>query len=224
MEELLSHCTLFTLLNDKDQPKLAETAISRRYEAGQWILNYGDIWPYLFLVAEGGVTAVKESMEGRSLIIETFHPCEIFWGVAFFIDEAPMPVRLVANEESRLLMWSKDQLQPILERNGQAAWALSELMVSRMQHASNIVEDLAFQPVAGRLAGFLVNHFKDQESERVSRDLTLDEMAARIGTTREMVSRILHRFANQGMIEITRTEFMFTDRDGLNQLAQKTGE
>lgn len=224
MEETLSQCTLFSLLNDKDQARLAETAISRRYGAGQWILNYGDIWPNLFLVAEGSVTAVKESLEGRSLIIETFHPCEIFWGVAFFIDKAPMPVRLLAAEESRLLMWPKDQFQPILERNGQAAWELAVLMSRRMQHASNIVEDLAFQPVAGRLARFLVDYFKDHKSERVSRDLTLDEMAARIGSTREMVSRILHRFASEGMIEITRTEFGFIDWGKLTQLAKKNTE
>ena len=52
--------------------------------------------------------------------------------------------------------------------------------------------------------------------------MTLDEMAAHIGSTREMVCRILQRFANQGLIEITRTEFSFTDREQLNLLAQKS--
>ena len=223
MKEILTQCNLFSLLEEKDQDQLSDMAISRSYEASQWILNYGDVWPYLFLVMDGSITAVKESVEGRSLIIETFHPCEIFWGVAFFIDEAPMPVRLIAAEDSQLLMWSKDQLQPILTRNGAAAWELSVLMSSRMQHASNIVEDLAFQSVSGRLARFLVSNLGGNEGERVARDLTLDEMAAYIGTTSEMVSRVLHRFARQGLIEITRTEFMFKDRNGLNQLAQKKG-
>ncbi len=221
MENILSECILFSLVNEGDQQKLANIAISRRFETGECILNYGDVWPYLFLVMDGSVTAVKESIEGRSLIIETFRPCEIFWGVAFFIDKAPMPVRLLAAEECQLLMWSKEQLQPVLERNGQATWALTVLMSSRMQRASNIVDDLAFQPVAGRLARLLVDRFGSTGGERVSRDLTLDEMAAHIGSTREMVSRILHRFANQGLIEITRTEFTFKDQKKLTQLAQK---
>jgi CRP/FNR family transcriptional regulator len=224
MEEILSQCTLFSLLTDGDQQRLAATAISRRFKSGEWILNYGDIWPYLFLVMDGSVTAVKESMEGRSLIIETFDSCEIFWGMAFFIDDAPMLVRLVAAEDSHLLMWPKKQLQPILARNGAASWELSVLLIGRMQHASDIVEDLAFQPVAGRLARFLVDRFGETEGERVTRDLTLDEIAAHIGSTREMVSRILHRFASEGMIEITRTEFKFRDRDGLKQLAQNTND
>jgi CRP-like cAMP-binding protein len=185
-------------------------------------LNYGDVWPYLFLVTEGSVTALKESMEGRSLIIETFRECEIFWGVAFFLDEAPMPVRLVAAEVCHLLMWPKERLQPILARNGLATWELTTLMIQRMQHASDIVEDLAFQPVAGRLARFLVDRFGDAQDDRISRDLTLDEMAAHIGSTREMVSRILHRFASDGMIEITRTEFGFVDWGKLMEVARKS--
>ena len=60
MEEILSQCTLFSLLTDGDQQELAATAISRRFESREWILNYGDIWPYLFLVIDGSVTAVKE--------------------------------------------------------------------------------------------------------------------------------------------------------------------
>ena len=54
--------------------------------------------------------------------------------------------------------------------------------------------------------------------------LTLDEIAARIGSTREVVSRILHRFADQGLIDITRTEYMFNDWDGLRQITGKTGQ
>jgi hypothetical protein len=48
--------------------------------------------------------------------------------------------------------------------------------------------------------------------------LTLDDMATRIGTTREMVCRVLYRFADKKLINVTRTEFVLTDRDGLSCL------
>lgn len=51
--------------------------------------------------------------------------------------------------------------------------------------------------------------------------MTLDEMAAQIGTTREMVCRMLYRFSNNEMIQVTRTEFVLTDRDGLCKLAER---
>ncbi|MFH1632698.1 MAG: helix-turn-helix domain-containing protein [Chloroflexota bacterium] len=52
----------------------------------------------------------------------------------------------------------------------------------------------------------------------MARDLTLDEMAARIGSTREMVCRALYRFADDEMIQITHTEFVFTNREKLAKL------
>jgi transcription initiation factor IIE alpha subunit len=55
----------------------------------------------------------------------------------------------------------------------------------------------------------------------MARSLTLDEMAARIGTSREIICRTLYRFADKGFIDVTRTEFQLTDRDGLSQVAEK---
>ena len=60
-------------------------------------------------------------------------------------------------------------------------------MIQRMQRANVIVEELAFQPVSGRLARLLLEDFKNAGDAAIARHLTLDEMASRVGTTREMV-------------------------------------
>jgi CRP/FNR family transcriptional regulator len=86
------------------------------------------------------------------------------------------------------------------------------LAIQRVQFASEIVEKLAFQPLTGRIARLLLEQFPASQSV-VPRHLTLDEMASHVGTTREMVCRILYRFAEAGAIQINRTEFIFTDRD-----------
>ena len=64
--------------------------------------------------------------------------------------------------------------------------------------------------------------FSDKE-ERVpiERSLTLDDIAARIGSTREMVCRLLYKFSDEGLIRITRTEFTITDPENLEKRAQK---
>jgi len=91
-----------------------------------------------------------------------------------------------------------------------------------MQRASDLVEGLAFQPVASRLARFLLDDFETVGETAISRHLTLDEMAARIGTTREMVCRALYSFADKKLIEVTRTEFVLTDRAGLTRLVENS--
>jgi len=220
LAKLLTQHPIFASLKPTNQKQLLQQAIPRSYQKDEWIVHYGDIWPYLFVVEEGNVTALKESFEGRSLIVTTIMAEEIFWGLAFFNDDAPMPVALVASEACRIHLWSRERLLPMLLENGRMSWELSRLMVKQMQRASDIVEDLAFHTVTSRLARLLLGRYQATSDIPVARDLTLDEMAARIGSTREMVCRALYRFADDEMIRITRTEFIFTNREKLAKLTQ----
>jgi CRP/FNR family transcriptional regulator len=212
--------SIFNGLAPREIRSLEESAEVCQYTAGEWIVHHGDVWPYFFIVVEGQVTALKESYEGRSLILTTLRAGEVFWGLAFFIPEASMPASLQAAENTKLLRWPRETLMPFLMNNGQLSWKISCLMIQRVQLASEIVEKLAFHPVAGRLARLLVELSPD-EKEPVARDLTLDEMAAHIGTTREVVCRFLHRFASDGLIHITRTEFTVHDRARLEELSRQ---
>jgi CRP/FNR family cyclic AMP-dependent transcriptional regulator len=212
---------LFAGLDQSILDDLIQNAISRSYKSQEIIVHQDDIWPHLFLIEQGEIHAVKESPEGRAFIATTLKSGDVFWGLAFFIEGAPMPVLLQAKAETKIYLWNRDYLVPIIKRNGDTSWHLCQLMISRMQLASVIVEDLAFQPVMGRLAGLILNEFGDAEDEFKTRDLTLEEMASRIGTTREMVCRHLYRFAEQGVIQINRTELKITDREQLKNQARK---
>ena len=218
LERLLQANTVFVSLSPSELKELARLARGRAYQKDERVILRGEVWPYLFLVGEGGMDAVKESPEGRNLLVTTFPAGEVFWGLAFFQDGAPMPVTLEAREASKLHLWSREAVTPIFERNGRVGWELCRLMAGRMQRASAILEEMAFQPVAGRLARLLLDHFELAGDAAISRHLTLDEMAARIGSTREMVCRALYSFSDKNLIEVTRTEFVLTNRDGLARL------
>lgn len=216
----LGQNSVFAHLNSQELETLKSSAIDRRYPKGEWITHYGDEWPYLFFVDEGEIEARKESHDGKSLIVMDLAAGDVFWGVGFFLEDATMPVALVANQESRILLWHRDRVLPLLLTNGHFAWELSRLMARLMRNVSQIVDDLAFQPVTGRLARLILNHFDSAEAGYVTRDLTLDDMASRIGTTREVVCRQLYKFAGQGLIDITRTELKITNKTSLEEQAE----
>jgi len=220
LRELLRAYSVFASLGEADRDILAKQAIRRELEKGESLALQGDIWPYLFLVAEGEVDAVKVSSEGRNLLVTTFGAGELFWGLAFFQDGAPLLATLETHSSARVYLWSRRQVEPVFLAHGQMGWELCRLMIQRMQRASAIVEDLAFQPVAGRLARLLLDHFTSAGEKSIERLLTLDEMAARIGTTREMVCRVLYRFADKNLIDVTRTEFVLTNKAGLARIAE----
>jgi CRP/FNR family transcriptional regulator len=210
---------VFSALSNDKKNLVMKESISKSFSKGELITVDGDIWPYMFLITKGRINALKSSSEGRSLVVTTFYQGDIFWGLAFFYESMPMPVSLEVAENTSILLWSADCLMPILKSEGAAAWELSRLMVYKMMRASEILEEMTFQPVAGRLAKLLIETVRNQDQGPVTRSLTLDEMAARIGSTREMVCRFLHRFADDGIIDITRTEFRVMDSKRLAKVA-----
>jgi CRP-like cAMP-binding protein len=222
LKRLLAHCPVFSSLSHDDRERLVREAACHHFQKGEWVAHYGDVWPYLFIIEQGAITAFKESREGRTLLVARFEPGEIFWGLAFFLENASTPAGLHASEASQIHLWSRECLLPILLENGQMSWELTLLMVRRMLRASDIVEGLAFQPVAGRLAGWLLEQYGGSVGDSVARDVTLDEIAAHIGTTREMVCRALCRFAEEGAVQISRTEFTISDSGLLERYTTKT--
>jgi len=220
LRELLRTHPVFASLDEAVRSLLAKQAIRRELKKGEMLVVQGDIWPYLFLVAEGELDAVKVSGEGRNLLVTTFGAGELFWGLAFFQDGAPQVATLEAHIPSRVYLWSRQCIEPVFIEHGRMSWELCRLMIQRMQRASAIVEELAFLPVSGRLARLLLDDFQSAGDVTIGRHLTLDEMAARVGTTREMVCRALYRFADKKLIDVTRTEFVLTDKDGLARVAE----
>ena len=221
VKKQLAQTSVFSHLDPGEIDTLFHSGSQRHYDSEEWVVHQGDTWPYLLYIIRGEIHALKESTEGRSLHLETIHGGEIFWGVAFFLDDSPMPAGLMAAQDCDLLVWSKDRLTPLINRNSRLSWELACAMMRRAQRASEIVEELAFFPVASRLANLLLEKYKGASGDTIARDLTLEEMAARIGTKREMVCRLLYRFAEVGLIQINRTEFVITDPEGLEAYTHK---
>jgi len=220
LANFLRRHALFSSLDDATRDLLAGMAQFRTLQKGETLALQGEMWPYLFLVAEGELDATKISSEGRSLLVTTFRAGEVFWGPAFFQDGGPLLATLEAHEAARVFLWSREKIEPLFHQNGRMGWELCRLMIQRMQRASAIVEELAFLPVSGRLARLLLEHFDIAGEPVLERSLTLDEMASRVGTTREMVCRALYRFADRDLIHVTRTEFVLTNREGLSRLVE----
>lgn len=198
---------------------LEQSQSTRIYQPGEVIVENGDVWPNLFQVIQGEIHALKASLEGKSLVPSRLSEGDVFWGMAFFLPGTPMPVTLQAHSKVEILIWSYQSLEKVLEEHGALAWFLCQMMVGRMQDASGVIEELAFQPVMGRLAGLLLQEFGEGD-EYKARTLTLDEMAAHIGSTREVVCRNLQRLVEMGIIDMTRTELKIADAGELEQFAQ----
>ena len=218
LHDCLTKIPVFSKLSPVDRTHLAQIATRKTYRKGQFICLEGDIWPYVLYIASGRVGWVMISPEGKRQVVFCPGPCDVVWSHSLFDDE-PMPASLEVMEDCEVFLWHGEQISPIVSRHVEAVWDIARELVVTMRQIREVVYGFAFHPVAGRLARLLLNRYQPVEGQPAHRDLTLDEMADTIGTTRELVSRTLHRFADDGMIKINRLEFVFMDREQLETLA-----
>jgi CRP-like cAMP-binding protein len=214
---LLKDKPIFKTLSDQDRADLASIASPKILSSGEFLALQGEEWPYLLLVERGTLKTHKVSSQGRSLGAFRLGQGSLFCSPTIIEGEA-LPATLEADETCCLFLWHQDRILPYLFKNNQALWDLAGLLVNRMRQASEIVEDLAFQPVASRVARLLLKQHQESGEDHVERDLTLDEMAAMVGTTPVMVCKVMSQFADQGLIKVSRTEIEFIDKNRLDKL------
>jgi len=199
---------------------LSEKAHQKTYQKGQFICWQGDYWPYVLYFTSGKVAWVMHSPEGKRQIAFHIQAGDVVWGLTLF-DEQPMPATLEVVEDCQAYLWSRDEILPAVSKNIEAVWDVTRVLTSAMRRVREVVYGFAFHTVAGRVARLLLDYYQPTAGEPAQRDLTLDEMAAAVGTTRELVCKVLYRFADEGMIRINRTEFVFTDPGKLEELARE---
>jgi len=220
-KNLLAQNRVFSSLPPNEIRTIETLGIKRKYSKGEFVNYQGDEWPYLLFVQTGEFQALKESKSGRSFVIENFGPGEIFWGLALFEGGKHNPVAIRTAKKGRLLLWHKTKIEDIVSRNPQVAWGLFSLLAQKMSRIGEMVEELVFQPLTSRLANLLIEQFDMADGDVISRDLTLDQMAARIGSTREMVCKILYKFSDEEIIDIQRTQLKINDRLKLFEIASR---
>jgi CRP/FNR family cyclic AMP-dependent transcriptional regulator len=207
-------------LGQPDLEDLAEKARQKTFQKGQFICWQGDHWPYVLYFTSGKVAWVMHSPEGKRQIAFHILAGDVVWGLTLF-DEQSMPATLEVVEDCQAYLWSRDEILPAVSKNVEAVWDVTRVLTSAMRRVREVVYGFAFHTVAGRVARLLLDYYQPAEGEPARRELTLDEMAAAVGTTRELVCKILYRFADEGMIRINRTEFVFTDPGKLEELARE---
>jgi len=219
LSEKLAKAPVFRTLDAADREKLARLAVKKTYQKGEFLCWQDEVWPRVLYLDSGRLDWLMLSPSGKRQSVFRLQAGSVVWAHSIF-DDQPMPASLRALSRSVVYEWPKRVIVPVVEENAKALWEIASLLVHSMRHVREVVYGCAFHSVAGRLARLLVSHYQPEEGQVVSRDLTLDEMAAIVGSTRELVCKILYRLARHQMLEIHRRKFVFRDVEKLKALAE----
>src|SRR5262245_30502134 len=199
---------------------LATNLRERRYGAGDAIFRKGDSSEGLGVVLRGRVRTVTTSPEGREQVLKVFGPGRTFADIAVFDDE-PQPADAIAVSESTVVFVPSGELFELLKRHPEAAIGVIRLFASRLRAYKQMVEDLSLRTVVARVARLLVDRAHGaqrlvEELADSSPEYTQEEIAALVGSVREVVQRALKTLEHAGFIQMARGRILIIDVEALD--------
>ncbi len=218
LDEILSTSDVFRQLPERERTELAQIANRKKLEENEFLAYQGDWWPALIIVGTGALKWALISASGNEYVFFTLESGSLFWGHTIF-DEQPMPASLVAIKPTVVYSWTREMIQPVLYNYPDAMWEIGKSLVGIMRRNREVVINLAFRPIAGRLAKFLLDISDDRVGE-IERDFTLGDIANMVASSPEVVCRILYDLQNKDILEITRASITLNDLDALKTLIE----
>jgi len=216
--DALRHISLFAGLSDDALARVASRAIRRTYASGEIVIFEGDPCQAAYFVARGRVRVYRLSPGGREQVLARLGPGQAFNTVPPFQPHGVNHATAEALTEVTLYAIACEDFRRLVGECAELALAILQDFADRLDHLTDLVEDLSLRTVRGRLARFLLQR---ADAGQVTRRWTQEEIAAHLGTVRDMVGRTLRAFADAGLVRIERQRIVLLDRDGLEAEAQR---
>ena len=214
--EFIKSIPYFPGLGQAELDSISRYIFEKKAERGEILLIEGEPGEALYFVVAGAVKVFKTSADGKEQILQIIRPGESFNDVPVFSGGEN-----IASAEAMgavmLNVIKKSDLELILREHPRVAMNVIHVLSQRVQHLVSLVEDLSFRNVTGRVAKILLEYAGDGTGEKPH--LTQQEMAAMIGTAREMVGRSLKSLEEEGNIRMERHRIIITNKEALRVMA-----
>lgn len=222
--DVLRQAPLFRELDDEAASALRDSMVENRLRRGEVLFREGDEGDQLYIVTDGKVKLGRTSADGRENLLAILGPGQMFGELSLF-DPGPRSATVTAVTPATFVSLSHDDLLQWLEGRPQVARGLLSQLAARLRKANDVVADLVFSDVPGRVAKALLDladRFGRTTSEgvHVHHDLTQEELAQLVGASRETVNKALADFASRGWLRLEPRSVTLMDVQRLRRRAR----
>lgn len=221
----LRRVPLFAELLESELREVAKRVTRKEYPSGTTVFMDGERCQELFIVATGAVRLMKTAPSGREQLISIERMGSTLAEVPVF-EDGQYTFTAHAVEPTELLRLPADDFRRICSQHPEIAMKVIKVLSHRLKHLDGLVEELSFSTVRGRLIARLLRLAEERgrrtENEaEFELDENNEELAARLGTVRELISRNLGRLHGDGLIEMHRRTVRIPD---VKKLENETSE
>ena len=214
IERLLKELPVFKSLSDNYLSRIAKDFIVFQVKKGETVFYQSDSSTDLYIVLDGAVRASLLNQEGQELVLATFDEGD-FFGEMSLLDGKPRSATMIAVEDSALGMLKREKFLTAVKNDPMIAIDLLSAVVQRLRMADGMIESLAFLDVSQRLMELLLQIAKAEGEKDKSgffriKKLTHKELAARIGASREAISKVIKVLAFRDVLREEGDSFLIS--------------
>lgn len=223
IREMLKKSLLFAGLDDDNLAEVAAVCSRRSISRGETLFAEGEPATGFYLLAKGGMKLCKMSPDGREKVLHFVHQGETFAEAAFFGDGS-YPAEARAVEAGELLFFPREGFMGLLERNPRFSLNLIVSLSLSLRRFARQIEELSFAEVPARLAAYLLELAERKSTSfqgRTYLDLEMKkgELASRLGTVSETLSRSFRKLREEGILEVEGSRVIILSLEQLQRLA-----
>jgi CRP/FNR family transcriptional regulator, cyclic AMP receptor protein len=222
--DVLRQAPLFSALDDEAATALRASMADTRLRRGDVLFHEGDEGDKLYVVTDGKVKLGRTSSDGRENLLAILGPGQMFGELSLF-DPGPRSATVTAVTDTTFSSLSHEDLLRWLDGRPAVARGLLAQLAGRLRKANDVVADLVFSDVPGRVAKALLDlagRFGRpvDEGVMVAHDLTQEELAQLVGASRETVNKALADFASRGWLRLEARAVLLLDVERLKRRAR----
>lgn len=213
--ETLRRVPFFAVLPSDELNVLASHCVVRSLSKDEILVSEGESCQGLFVVQSGAIKLFKMAENGREQVLVIERPGSTVGELPIF-DGGTFPTSAAAIEDSTLLFLPKREFLDLCRRNSEVAFAVIRSLAWRFRYLTSLVEELSLKEVSHRLARFLRDRalrlgIRTRRGVEFPLEETNQQIAAEIGTVRDLVSRNLRRFVDRGILRLERRRVIVLD-------------
>jgi CRP/FNR family transcriptional regulator len=223
--EQLKKPLLFSGLKDDDLKALAAITVRRVFKKGETLFSEGEEATGFYLLLSGSIKLCRMSADGREKVLHFVKPRETFAEAAFFGD-GRYPAEARAMESGEVLYLPRQGFMELMSSNPNFSLNLVVSLSLMLRQFARQIEELSFADVTSRLASFLVRRAAESSTSfdgitYLELGIKKGELASRLGTASETISRTFKKLKEEGIIEVQGNRVVVYQMEKLQNMSER---
>ena len=221
--DLLRRCPLFAGLREEELKRIRAIAIPKQVGKKEVLFSEGREAKGFYVILSGKIKLYKISPEGKEQILHVVSAPDAFAEAALFL-EGTYPAFAEALMDSQVLFFPKRDFIQLIEKNPQLSINMIVSLSHFLKKFASLIEELSLKEVSSRIAKYLIDLSLKQSKEgkgprEVELDLSKTQLASKLGTISETLSRTLAKMKVKGIIDVKKNRILILNRETLEELA-----